>query len=148
MAVTKTSTVLKREKLANGLTKTLTLIVLAGTYATGGVPILPADCGLTLFEAIFGGALYRDPVALQFNNSSNANNMLAMITSMILRLIYPTGGATAAPTTPAAPLVTAGATPVTSTAATGVLTPGVGKEFPNNGDVTNMSVLVEAVGVA
>lgn len=146
MAVTKTSTLLDKQTLANGLKKTLTLIVLAGTYVTGGVPILPADCFLTQFQAAAGGITNVDPKVTQFNFGAAPAAMLAMITALFLRLVYPSGGATAAPATPASPLVTAGATPVTSTAATGTLTPGTAKELPNAGDVTNFSVVVEAVG--
>ncbi|SRR5258706_5103104 len=55
-----------------------------------------------------------------------------------IRFFYPVGGATAAPATPAQPLLTAGGTTVTGSAATGPFTPGGGKEVPTGADLSGI----------
>lgn len=140
MAVT--ATVIQTTNLANGEKRVLASLLLDAAYPVAGYAITPAMFSLTRFKPAASGVALVDPQVR--NISGQVVNM--RIVGQLLLASYTTGGATASPATPAAPIVTAGATPVTSTAATGVLTPGVGKDFVNASDLSTVTVLVEAYG--
>lgn len=110
----------------------------------GGWPITPALYGLTRFKPIFNTAALPDPsVDLVVPEA----NMLFTTTNKLLLPSFPVGGSTASPTTDAVPFVTAGATPVTSGAATGPLTPGIGKAVPTHWvGGANYSITSTAIG--
>lgn len=149
--VTVTSTILQPARRNLDGSKTVeALLSLAGTYVTNGVPITAAMFGLTSFKVNRAGTGFIDPKVTQFNSSTAAQTMLASIAALFLRLMYPSGGAATAPSTPAAPvgITSPGAVAVTSDAddAHVIFTPGIAKELPNGGDVSNFSVVVVAEG--
>ncbi len=137
-----TATVLQTTFLANGAKRVLASLLLDNAYPVAGYAITPAMFGLTRFQPAASGVALVDP---QVRNISGQPILLRCVGQLLLAS-YPSGGATAGPTTPAAPIVTAGATPVTSTAATGVLTPGVGKDLPNASDLSSVTAILEATG--
>ncbi len=132
----------------DGLQEVSALLIFAGTYAVGGIPVTPAMFGLRRMKvnALQNDVL--DPILKSFAFGAATQRMIATIQSQFVRLFYPTGGGAASPTVPTDPLVTAGAVAMTSSAANGAadLTPGLAKEFPNGGDVTNMSIVAIAQG--
>ena len=107
------------------------------SYPDNGESLTPANVGLK--EFVFVGI---DPVdetsgALLFNFDYTNNKVIAY---------YPTGGATASPTALAAPLLTAGTTAVTGSAATGPITPGIAKEVGDTANLSSVIVRVFALG--
>jgi hypothetical protein len=137
-----TATVLQTRNLANGEKRVLASLLLDNAYPVAGYAITPAMFGLTRFKPADSGVALQDPVARNISGQP----VLFRCVGQLLLCSYPSGGATASPATPAAPIVTAGATPVTSTAATGVLTPGVGKDLANASDLSTVTVIMEALG--
>jgi len=137
-----TATVLDTQILANGLKRVKASLLLDNAYPVAGYAITAAMFGLVRFKPTAAGTGLVDP----FVTKVTPTVVLARIVNQLLLLSYPSGGATAGPTTPAAPIVTAGATPVTSTAATGVLTAGIGQNLPNASDASAITVEVEALG--
>lgn len=137
-----TATVLSTTLLANGEKSVLASLLLDNAYPVAGYALTPAMFGLTRFKPAKSGVALVDPQVR--NIQGQVLNFRC--TGQLLLASYPSGGATASPTTPAAPIVTAGATPVTSTAATGVLTPGTGKDLANASDLSAVTVLVNASG--
>lgn len=138
-----TVTVLGTTKLQNGKVKNRIKIALGANYAVAtGVPLTAALCGLLQFEVQSSGSAFIDPVV----TGVNQGGILAEIIGLALFLSYPTGGVTAAPATPAQPLITAGATAVTGSAATGPFTPGLGKAFPDQAVTTGLIVFADAYG--
>lgn len=140
MAVT--ATVLQTINQANGRKTVTASLLLDNAYPVLGYAITPAMFGLTRFEPADSGVSLVDPQV----RSVSGQPLLFRCVGQQLLASYPSGGATASPTTPAAPIVTAGATPVTSTAATGVLTPGVGKDLANASDLSTVTVTMVANG--
>jgi hypothetical protein len=112
-------------------------LLLDNAYPVAGYAVTPANFGLTRFKPNAAGTAVLDPVVKKITPSI----VLAQVIAGNLLLSYPTGGATAAPGTPADPLTAAptagtlavsaptagtlavtttpanGATPVTSTSA-------------------------------
>jgi hypothetical protein len=143
MAVT--FTVQGKTPMANGLVRTRVKMVLDNNYPVAGYDVsTPASWGLSRFQLQATQDSFVDPVV----TGVNQGGVMAEIKAMKLLLSYPSGGGQASPTTPAAPLLTAGAVAVTSNAANGAndLTPGVGKAFANASDASTLTVFADAVG--
>lgn len=137
-----TPTILETTFGANGQKTVLSSLLLDNAYPVAGYAITPAMFGLVRFKPNDAQTGLVDPTVVNISGQP----IQCRIVAQQLLASYPSGGATASPTTPAAPIVTAGATPVTSTAATGVLTPGVGKDLANASDLSSVTVIVRAVG--
>lgn len=113
-------------------------ILFDNSYPTNGEAITAANFGFAsviyvLDLGINGGVLF------EFDKTNSK-----------IKAYFPTGGATASPTTLIAPVgaLPAGVTPVTSTTATGAVatTPGIGKEVGNTTDLSTVTVQVFALG--
>lgn len=131
--------------MANGFVRKRVKITLDNAYPVAGYDVsTPASWGLSRFQVAADQASFVDPVV----TGVNQGGVLAEIKAMKLLLSYPTGGGAASPVTPAAPLITAGAVAMTSSAANGAadVTPGVGKAFVNNADASTLVVFADAVG--
>lgn len=137
-----TATVLDTNFGANGLKTVIASLLLDNAYPVAGYAITPAMFALTRFKPNDAQTALVDPRVLGVSGAA----VLPRIVGQQLLVAYPSGGATASPTTPAAPFVTAGATPVTSSAATGVLTPGIGKDLANASDLSAVTVIVQVQG--
>lgn len=137
-----TATIIQTTVGRNGQKTVRASFLLDNAYPVAGYALTPAQFGLNRFKPASSG------VALQQPDVKNIAGQPVLFRVVAQQLIasYPSGGATASPTTPAAPIVTAGATPVTSSAATGVLTPGVGKDLANASDLSSVTVVLEATG--
>lgn len=126
MAITKTQRVHNYSYSRIGILD----LALDNAYPTGGYSLTPADFGLNdvihvAIEHMVSGLVFRYDYA-----------------NRKLMAFYPTGGATASPATPAAPQVTSGASSATAVnATTPALTPGQGKELPNNADLSGVTSL-------
>lgn len=137
-----TPTILTTIVAAGGEKIVRSSLLLDNTYPILGYLVTPSMFGLQRFKPNDAGTSLVDPFVV----SVSGQPVLARIVGGLLLLSYPSGGATASPASPAAPFVTAGATPVTGTAATATLTPGVGKDWVNGADASTITVVVSAVG--
>lgn len=97
------------------------------SYVTGGLSLVPKDLGIS------------DALSVRFADVASNSGLLFEYdhTNQKLKAMYPTGGATA-PAALAAPTAAAGATAVTSSAATAPLVAGQGREVAN---ATNLSAV-------
>ncbi len=113
-------------------------VTLDSNYPTGGYPISAADMGMTRLNFVIPGIA----VASGF--------MLIPVwdfAAQTIRVFYPTGGATAAPSTVAAPLsTTGGSTASAVNATTPAITPGAGKEVPSGANLSAFAFQILAVG--
>jgi hypothetical protein len=106
------------------------------SYSTGGKPVTAATFNLRRLDHLdispSGGLIF------EFDK-----------TNMKVKAYYPTGGATAAPTSASAvPQVTGGASSATAVnATTPALTPGVAKEVGNTADLSTITPRFEARGL-
>jgi hypothetical protein len=114
------------------------IMVPSNSYPAGGEVIANTDVGLSgpIDMILFGPALSSTFALLAAYDPTTAK----------VRFFYPSGGATAAPATPAAPLITAGGTAVTGSTAAGPFTPGGGKEVPTGADLSAVTVYGVAFG--
>lgn len=117
---------------------TIFTLTLDASYPAGGYPIVDAQAGYTAV----------DHVKCDMAVDGSGNVLLAWWdrAAKKVRLAYPTGGVTAAPAAVAQPLLTAGGTTVTGSAATGPITPGAGKEVPTGCNLAGFALVCTATG--
>jgi len=104
-----------------------------------------AALGLRAWKVTDNGTALIDPVV----TGVNQQGLLAEFVGLQLLVSLPTGGATAAPTTLAAPLVTTGAATASAVnVVTPALTPGTGKACVVNTDLSgaNVKIFFDAYG--
>lgn len=111
---------------------------------TNGYRINASDVGLKFFHGatVIGGNKASGAVKVAFDTASVAGELN---TFGVLRVYNPTGGT--APATLAAPVITAGAVAVTSSAANGaIITGGIAVEVANATDLSSLIVRMEFHG--
>lgn len=144
-----TCTVLGITKMANGHVRNRVKVALGANYASAtGVPLTPALCGLTAFDMQTSGTALVDPVV----TGVNQGGVLAEVIGLAIFLSYPTGGAGANPTTPAAPTILAStgastASAVDATRPTGAVLPGIAKALPDQAVSTGLIIFIDAFGL-
>jgi hypothetical protein len=106
------------------------------SYPTGGEPLTPAMLG---FSQVVDLLLAGPKAGLNFEYDYAASK---------IKVMFPVGGATAAPTTlTAAPQVTTGASTASAVnATTPALTPGVSKEMGSTADLSTLTTRITAWG--
>lgn len=142
-------TVLGTTQLGNGLVRKRAVTLGDNAYPVAGydfsVAAVLAALGLKQYKVNDAGTGFEDPVV----TGCNQQGLLAEFQGLKLLVSLPTGGATAAPTTLAAPLVTTGAATASAVnATTPAITPGPGKACVVNTDLSgaNVKIFFDAVG--
>lgn len=127
-------------------------LVLDNSYPANGYVINASDVGLKLlYEGVEVGGNAASG-GLLFTLDATSGLGTATIdgvpnTALKLRAFFPTGGATAAPSSLAAPKVTSGASSATAVnATTPDITPGVAKEVATGADLSTVTIRVRFVG--
>ncbi len=123
-------------------------LLLDAAYPAGGYPLTPALFGLTAFAAKPPSLNSLIPPMILAGNGQAGFGFEMDVDQVTgnLRVYYPTGGSIAAPAAPADPVGNAGATAVTSSAATLPIVPGRGKELPAGANLTGFTVILLAIG--
>jgi hypothetical protein len=127
-------------------------IVLDNSYPAGGYTINASDVGLkTLYEGVeVGGNAASGGVLVLIDQSSGLGTTSmdgVALTSLKLRVFFPTGGATAAPNTLANAKVTSGASTASAVnATTPDITPGIAVEVATGANLSTVTVRVRFVG--
>lgn len=114
-------------------------VLLDNSYPAGGYPVTPANVGLVSYVdmLVMGPALATAFLLITAYDPTTGK----------IRVFYPTGGATAAPATVAAPLSTTGASTASAVnATTPAITPGAGKEVATGADLSAFTVYGYALG--
>lgn len=115
-------------------------VLLDNSYPSGGYLPTLANLGLTqtIDTVIFGMAVATAfALLVQWDDATGK-----------IRVFYPTGGATTAPSTVAAPLsTTGGSTASAVNATTPAITPGAAKEVPTGADLSAYTVFGVAIGI-
>src|SRR5713101_2961658 len=136
---------------ADGELLVFALVQTDNSYQQGAVPYIltPALFGLSQFAAKRAGAPgvnpFISPRVLGTGISTTNKNVILDVDDSVaagpaLRAFFPTGGAGAAPTTPAtAPIAQAGANAGTSTAAQAAINPGRAQECPIGSDLSGLN---------
>lgn len=119
----------------------LFIMVPGASYPSGGETIANTDVGLSgpIDMILFGPAVKTTGSYVLLPSFDPTTNKV--------RFFYPTGGATTAPSTVAAPLTTTGASTASAVnATTPAITPGGGKEVPTGADLSDFVVYGLAFG--
>jgi len=117
-------------------------MVPSNSYPAGGEPVVNTDVGLkSAIDMILFGPAVKTTGAFMLVPAFDP-------TTNKIRFFYPSGGATAAPATVAAPLTTTGGSTASAVnATTPALTPGGGKEVPTGADLSDFIVYGVAFGL-
>lgn len=116
-------------------------ITLETTYTAGGLVIAPGAVGLRQIQGgrVIGGNAAAGGLVHHIDTASTPG-------SAKLLALYPTGSTLAAPAALADPILNAGGTAVTASAATGPFAAGRGKEVAANTNLSTIVVRVEFFG--
>jgi hypothetical protein len=144
-------TVLGTTRLADGTVRVRAVSTFDNAYPVTGYDFSPAAIlaalGLSRYTMMNPATGFIDPIV----TGVNQQGLLAEFVNLKLLFSYPTGGATAAPTTVGAPKSTTGASTASAVnATTPDITPGVGKACVVNTDLSgaNVKVFFDAYGYA